>query len=216
MKAERSIVMSPGVRGFAPVGARLAPAPGPDPQALAAEQARQVEEARRQAAAATAARLRAEFEQERAQARAAEARRWDALAAAFSAFQQSVESQVADQLIKMAVRVAAVILRRELPDAAMLGEVIRETLAPISDLQGAAVRLHPDDAERLRALRGAGEAPRVSDRLEIVADPGLRPGDALIESRNGYFDARIEQRLKLLEEKLRERYRSAHAHQPPT
>ena len=33
----------------------------------------------------------------------------------------------------------------------------------------------------------------------------------MIESRNGYFDARIDERMKLLEETLRERYRNSHA-----
>ena len=39
----------------------------------------------------------------------------------------------------------------------------------------------------------------------------LSIGDLLIESRNGLFDARLSQRLSLLEERLRERRRSHHA-----
>jgi flagellar biosynthesis/type III secretory pathway protein FliH len=43
-----------------------------------------------------------------------------------------------------------------------------------------------------------------------VADETLNAGDITIESRNGYFDARIEQRLRLLEERMKERYQHDH------
>lgn len=200
----KSLVIPAGATGLVPAGAaRGAAAKGVDP----AEVERLVAKARREAAVETEARLRGDLSRLQQQDR----RLWENFEERFQEFMQSVEREIAEQLIRVSVRLAGVILRRELPDQAMLEGVIRETLSPISDLQGAKVRMNPEDARRFKALREQGGVKSVPEQLEVVADSALEPGDLVLESRNGYFDARLEQRLKLLEEKLKERYRSAHA-----
>lgn len=137
------------------------------------------------------------------------ARLWKTLETRLDGFMQDAEDQIREQLIGMSLRVAAIILKRELPDSEMIRGLIRETLEPVSDLQGAKIRLHPADAEVIlkigRERDGSESLPR---GLEVVADKDLQPGDALIESRNGYFDARIEERMTLLKERLFERQRN--------
>ncbi len=202
----RPIIMTPGVKDFVPAGTacRMAAPQGPDP----AEVLRlAVERARREAAAETEARLRAEF----AKAQEQEQRRWAALEQRLQELLRSMEKQIAEQLIRTSVKVAETLLRRPLPDAAMVEEIIRETLSPISDLQGVKVRLHPVDAARVIAQRNRSDVPAVYDRIEIVADPSLAAGDVMMESRNGYFDARLAERLSMLEEKLMQRHRSRDA-----
>jgi flagellar biosynthesis/type III secretory pathway protein FliH len=130
----------------------------------------------------------------------------------FDDFIGRMKAEITDEVIGLAVRLAEVLLRHELPDCRMLCSIIRETLEPVSDLQGAKVRMHPDDAESVRRMRVEAATPMIiSDRVEIVSDSSLSLGDMLIESRNGLFDARLNQRLSLLEERLRERRRSNHA-----
>ena len=204
----RPIIMQAGLKGLVPSGT-LRPSGGSEPAADPAEILRQeTAKARRAAIEETEARLRAEFARERAQDQ-----KWRAaFDQRFEELLRSMEKQIADQLINMSIRVAEVILRQKMPDRAMLDGVIRETLAPISDLQGVRVRMHPADAARMIASRGEDpDAPGVCDRVEIVADPSLAAGDVMIESRNGYFDARIHERMTLLEERLKQRYRNQHA-----
>jgi flagellar biosynthesis/type III secretory pathway protein FliH len=124
-------------------------------------------------------------------------------------FMRDAEDQIREQLIGMSLRIAEIILKRELPDRQMIRSLIRETLEPVSDMQGAKIRLHPADAEMLLKTGTAQDGSEgLPDRLEIVADKDLQPGDALIESRNGYFDARLAERLSLLKERLCERQRN--------
>ena len=204
----RPIVMRPGLKDLVPSGT-LRAANGAAPAVDAAELIRQeTAKARREAIAETEARLRAEFAREREQGQ-----KWRAaFDQRFEELMRSMEQQIAGQLIGMSIRIAEVILRRHLPDRAMLEEVIRETLAPISDLQGVKVRMNPADAARMTASRSEEpDAPAVYDRIEIVADPSLAEGDVMMESRNGYFDSRLTERLKMLEEKLMQRHRSRDA-----
>ena len=206
----RPLIVSPGIKDFVVPGtirpvAPPPPPPPPDPVEIARAAAAQ---ARQQAIAETEARLRAEFARERQQ----DQQRWAAFEQRLQELLRSMEKQISEQLIGVSIGVAEVILRHALPDQAMLGEVIRETLAPISDLQGVKVRMNPLDAARIIARRNeTADVPSMYDRIEIVADPSLRAGDVMMESRNGYFDARIKERLALLEERLRQRYRKQHA-----
>ncbi len=161
------------------------------------EQKQAAQRAREEAAAALAA------EREKY------ARLRQTLDARIGQFMREAETQIREQLIAMALRISEIILKRELPDRDMVRTVILETLEPVSDLQGVKVRLNPDDADALLKAQDASDtAERLPRHLEIVADRDLAPGDALIESRNGYFDARLRERLTLLEERLRERSRN--------
>jgi flagellar biosynthesis/type III secretory pathway protein FliH len=203
----RPIVMSRGIKDFVVPGTSqpAATPPPPDPAEIARKAA---DQARQQAIAETEARLRAEFARERQQ----DQKRWAVFEQRLEELLKSMEKQIAEQLISVSIGVAETILRHAMPDQAMLGEVIRETLAPISDLQGVKVRMNPLDAAKIIARRNeTADVPSMYDRIEIVADPSLATGDVMMESRNGYFDARIKERLALLEERLRQRYRNQHA-----
>ena len=150
---------------------------------------------------------------------AAERARWQGLwrnvEDALTAFVRDVESKVSSQLIELSLKVAETIIRRQLPDRDMLRDVIREVLDPLSDVQGVRVHLSPADAEALLEARGGGGPQSIADHVDVVADSSLRDGDVLIESRNGYFDARIEERLGLLGERLIDRYRNSQDRSEP-
>jgi flagellar biosynthesis/type III secretory pathway protein FliH len=119
----------------------------------------------------------------------------------FDQFVRDMKAEIAEQVIERSVDIAELLLRHELPDKQMVLTLLRGTLAPISDLQGAKVRINPED---LKLLKGddAEDLP-YDGQFEWAADGSLQPGDLVIESRNGIFDASLNQRITLLKEQLR-------------
>jgi flagellar biosynthesis/type III secretory pathway protein FliH len=124
----------------------------------------------------------------------------------FDGLCQAMKREIGEELLELSLRLAEVVLQHTLPDRAMMEQVIRETLEPISDLQGAKLRLSPQDVELFGEEQGALPV-MFSDKVELVPDAALSPGDLLVESRNGYFNARLEERMVLLRERLSKRYR---------
>lgn len=192
----RYIVLDAGITGLSSAGSPPEPR-GPD-----------LDKLRKEIAAETQAASAAQFERLRLE----QGERCRRCGRQFDDFLEKMKADIADEVIGFSVRLAEILVRHELPDRDMLCNLIRETLDPVSDLQGAKVRMNPKDVEAVQRARNDSAAPAiVSDRVEIVPDPSLAVGDMLIESRNGLFDARLGQRLVLLEERLRERRRRSHA-----
>lgn len=156
-----------------------------------------------QACTARVARLKQDMEAEHK-------RRWQEVEKAIDGFLDDFEARATGQIVELAVRVAEAVVRRNLPDVDMLKSVIRETLDPIMDLHGVRVRLSSHDADLL-----AGSAPTGMERVEVVRDAGLDSGDVIVESRNGYFDATLSERLSLLGQHLKERSRDVHPDSKP-
>ncbi len=147
-----------------------------------------------------------QWEKERAAWRQESERRWTALRHALDAFFRRFERQAAEELVSLAVRVAEILLRRALPDAPMLRRVLPDLLSPRVSLDGVRVRLAPEDARDLADAQHAVSGSTGPEyRVELIPDPSLARGDAIVETRNGCFDARLTERLRLVEEHLRRR-----------
>lgn len=112
------------------------------------------------------------------------------------AFFEKLETDIRSQLTSLSVRIAEIIIGRELPDADMVRRVIQKVLEPITDCQGVRIRLAPADAKLLCGPRNTVEFD--SKGLEWVTDEHLTPGDVMVESRNGIFDGRLQERLAQL------------------
>ncbi len=136
-------------------------------------------------------------------------RKFDGIETSLNQFLDSFERKVTDQLIELSMRIAEAIIREKLPDRDMVRGVIEEVLSPITDIQGVRIRMNEADAMDIMALRSEKQGASVIDNIEIVSDKSLSKGDVMIESRNGYFDARVSERLSLLGDHLRERMRNA-------
>jgi flagellar biosynthesis/type III secretory pathway protein FliH len=136
-------------------------------------------------------------------------------AKAFEASAAALEQTALRELTALSVRLAEVILRHQLPDPEMIQGVIRQILTPLSEVRGARVRLNPVDAKALARDQAAGPASDLIGLVEIVVDPKLAPGDVALDTPHGYFNARISERLKLLEEQLGERARVVRCASPP-
>lgn len=139
--------------------------------------------------------LRKELAQEREQQKKLR----DEFAKALETYGTELEHEAMRSLTSLSVRVAGIILRRELPDPEMVRDVIQRTLSPLTDLRGTRVRVSPDDAERLVKDSSHGSFLDAAGRVEIIAEPALGPGDVTLETPVGFFDARLDERLKLVE-----------------
>jgi flagellar biosynthesis/type III secretory pathway protein FliH len=121
-----------------------------------------------------------------------------------AAFMEDFEKKVVGQMIEVSLRIAEMIIRTRLPDREMVEEVIKSTLAPIMDLQGVRVKLCASDAAMINES-SKEDISRALKQVEIVVDAKLKEGDVFVESANGYFNAKVDERLKLLEVQLKER-----------
>lgn len=149
--------------------------------------------------ARTTAEMEQKLTQELAALRAKQQESWKRLNEELGRTLQQLESDIRRQLIEMSVRISEIILCHKLPDADMIRRVLEEVLSPISDLQGVRVRMAPGTLE---ALTGQQDTPQLHPGLECVEDSELKPGDVIVESRNGIFDGRLRSRLGELAEAL--------------
>jgi flagellar assembly protein FliH len=108
----------------------------------------------------------------------------------------------ADVLLDAAVRLAEAVLGAELSvldDAGALA--LRRALAPLPDDGRVVVRLNPRDLQLLRAAEDSGDSSSGTQRLEdhdveLVADSGLRRGEAVADQGAARVDARFGAALR--------------------
>jgi len=153
-------------------------------QALAAAQADAQRRAEQQAAMDAAARMRCDSAV-------------SALAQAATQLHQRqlpVLDEVGETLLEAALALAAAVLDRELQgldDTALLA--LRRTVSPLPGKGPARVRLSPADHAELtqRLARPTWEGRE----LELLADPSLRPGEAVAEADGALVDGSIASAL---------------------
>ena len=101
------------------------------------------------------------------------------------------------EALDLAVEMARRILGRELRlDPGAAGEGARAALAAAGRRRSIRVRLHPDGVAQLRDGKAALGAAVEGSALELLADPGLLPGDVVVETEAGQVDGRISSRLE--------------------
>ena len=121
-------------------------------------------------------------------------------ATALSRCVAEIERQAGEQVVELAVRCADVLLRDALPHADMIRDIIRDVIPTALSLTSIRIHLSPTDAAILR-----GDEELSGSSYELVADPSLGIGDVMVRTANGTFDARVDERVKLLREELNER-----------
>lgn len=126
-------------------------------------------------------------------AAAAEAHRLAAAADRLEAALAALDTDVADELLALAVELARDTVRSEIsarPDALL--NVVREALAQLPH-QHAAIYLNPEDASLLRSYMGDALA---HSGHRIHEDVKLAPGDCLIEAGGSHIDATVATRWR--------------------
>jgi flagellar biosynthesis/type III secretory pathway protein FliH len=126
------------------------------------------------------------------QAANALARAVEQLQAEFSpAAEQTRRAEILELSLAIARRVVMVEMKTN-PGA--IGEIVSTLLAESEGRKVFAVRLHPDDLERLK------QSPAAVERLEkakiaLQSSPEIKPGGVVLETGFGKLDARLETRL---------------------
>jgi flagellar assembly protein FliH len=110
------------------------------------------------------------------------------------------------ELVQLALAVAGKIVEREVrADPTAVAAIVQSALSRIEHAERVTVRMNPADLERLNGVRAKmleGLAGGGSG-LRFEADDAIRQGGCLIESDRGDVDARIEQRIRVVEEAFR-------------
>jgi flagellar biosynthesis/type III secretory pathway protein FliH len=109
------------------------------------------------------------------------------------------------ELVQLALAVAGKIVEHEVRgDPAALAAIVRSALTRVHHAQRVTLRMNPADVERLHGLRPQMlEGVSGDTGVRFEPDETIRPGGCLLESDRGDVDARIEQRLQVVEEAFR-------------
>jgi flagellar assembly protein FliH len=112
---------------------------------------------------------------------------------------EAIRNAEAD-IVRLSVEIAQRIIHRELSlDTSALGSLIRAALEKLASQEVHRVRVHPDQAETVRAcLEQIGR----SANIEVVSDPTQPPGGAIFETSRGSLDASLETQLREIERGL--------------
>jgi len=105
-----------------------------------------------------------------------------------------LDANVEKELVKLAMGIAAQIIRREIKlDSGQVIAAVREAvnILPLSS-QKISLHLHPEDAELVRSALSLDE---ISPAWMIVEDPLITRGGCIVDTDVSHIDATIENRL---------------------
>jgi len=110
---------------------------------------------------------------------------------------QRFRHEAEEDLVALALAIARRILHRELTIApeALLG-LVKAALEKIDGRELHSVRVRPEDAAMIQQHFEKMGLPR---RVEVIADPGLERGAAILDSSRGALDASVETQLAEIE-----------------
>lgn len=119
---------------------------------------------------------------------------------------ESLRHELRDSVVSLTLAATRRILRRELslqPEHVI--SLVYALLAEAREQEDIKVLVNPGDAvtiegQKAELLKGL----RATQRVQIIPDPGIEPGGALLETPGGSWDARIESQLGAVEAALRE------------
>ncbi len=170
-------------------------------QARVAELERLVEQRAKEAHQKGAADARAAAESQAAARVQAEIERLAQSAAQLAALRPKLRAEAEADLVHLAIAVARRILNRELAsDPQAITALVDAALAKLRAQEPCRIRVHPDHKAALAAgLASAGA------RIEVVGDPALSRGDAILETARGDLDASAETQLAEIERGLTDR-----------
>jgi len=107
-----------------------------------------------------------------------------------------LEKQMRSEVGSLSFSIAAMVLGHEVNDSSSLGSLIEEMLNPIIDLNDIKLYLNPSIA----SLAGTASGTEVPSGVKVLPDSKLKPGEALLESKQGIIDGTLEGRLNTLKD----------------
>ena len=125
-----------------------------------------------------------------------------AMAEDLAAARRTLEDDVVAGAARLALEVAAKVVRAELSTRPeLVVQIVQAAIRRASERERLVVRVHPDDLERCR-----GAAPEIAERmggissLRIVDEPRVTPGGCVVETSGGDVDATLETQLARIAE----------------
>ncbi len=124
-------------------------------------------------------------------------KRLDALLQFVSRPLQSLDAEVENMLLQLALTVGKQLARRELMvDPTQVIAIIRESLAELpASAREIRVHLHPEDAAIVRERLAVPSNDRA---WSIVEDPTMSRGGCVVRTENSHIDARLESRISTI------------------
>jgi len=114
-----------------------------------------------------------------------------------SALRSRLRKDATGDLLKLSIAIARRVLHRELTlDPESIQGLIQVALDKIESRELYRVRVHPDQES---AVRNSVSRFASSSKIELLADPTLRPGDVIFETAHGNLDASIDSQLREIE-----------------
>lgn len=130
----------------------------------------------------------------------------EGVAALIDAERVRMLDELREDVARLAMAVAQQVLQRELsqgPEEVV--SLVKRLLQEARDQDEITVLVHPAEAAALEAERGELlSGLRATQRVEIVPDPGIETGGAMLETPGGTWDARLSVRVEAVEQELRE------------
>jgi flagellar assembly protein FliH len=117
-----------------------------------------------------------------------------------SGMRQRFRHEAEEDVVALALAIARRILHRELtmaPDA-LLG-LVKAALEKIEAREVHRVRIRPEDAPMVKEFLQKMGLPQ---KVEVISDPGLERGAAILDSSRGALDASVETQLAEIERGL--------------
>lgn len=110
---------------------------------------------------------------------------------------QSLDAEVENMLLQLALTVGKQLARRELMvDPTQVIAIIRESLAELpASAREIRVHLHPEDAAIVRERLAAPSNERA---WSIVEDPTMSRGGCVVRTENSHIDARLDSRISTI------------------
>jgi flagellar biosynthesis/type III secretory pathway protein FliH len=110
-------------------------------------------------------------------------------------FSPAAEQTRRAEILELSLAIARRVVMGEMKtNPAMVGELVSALLAEAEGRRVFAVRLHPDDVERLKQSPGAVERIEKA-KIALQSSPEIKPGGVVLETGFGKLDARLETRL---------------------
>ncbi|BBO73720.1 hypothetical protein DSCW_11370 [Desulfosarcina widdelii] len=107
------------------------------------------------------------------------------------------------ETVRLALAIAKKIVHYETEHGNVIEQVVKAAMQQVADPRKLTVRLNPRDIEAVEALgdqlQNGGDADA---QLALEGDENVGRGGCVIEARLGDVDARIEQQIKVIEERL--------------
>jgi flagellar assembly protein FliH len=123
--------------------------------------------------------------------------------ASFAELRTRMRREGEEELIELSIAIAKRVLHRELTlDPEAVRGLVKAALERIGSRELNRVRVHPAHSSLIQALL---EKACPNRPVELVADPGLGPGDVVFETERGDLDASVGAQLEEIRRGLADR-----------